>query len=239
MPKPTLATCSLAGCFGCHMSLLDIDERLFELLELVDLDRSPFDDKKEFDGRVDIGLIEGGCANEHDVALLRRFREQCGVLVSVGACAINGGVPAMRNPLPLRECLEETYLRGPALGERLIPDDDELPRAVAVRVCVLLGGPAVRRPSRVPDAVVAGDRVERDGVLEARELAGAPPQLDLPVVHHGHSRRVVAPVFEPPQPIDQHGHDFLRPDVSDDSTHYLLRSLGPHPQLAVRPRPRA
>ena len=128
MPKPTLATCSLAGCFGCHMSLLDIDERLFELLELVDLDRSPFDDKKEFDGRVDIGLIEGGCANEHDVALLRRFREQCGVLVSVGACAINGGVPAMRNPLPLRECLEETYLRGPALGERLIPDDDELPR---------------------------------------------------------------------------------------------------------------
>ena len=31
--KVRLATTSLAGCFGCHMSLLDIDERLFELAE--------------------------------------------------------------------------------------------------------------------------------------------------------------------------------------------------------------
>jgi len=35
--KFKLATVSLAGCFGCHMSLLDIDERLFDLVELVGL----------------------------------------------------------------------------------------------------------------------------------------------------------------------------------------------------------
>ena len=42
--KLKLATVSLAGCFGCHMSLLDIDERLFDLLEHVELDRSPLTD---------------------------------------------------------------------------------------------------------------------------------------------------------------------------------------------------
>jgi len=31
--KLKIATTSLAGCFGCHMSFLDIDERLFDLLE--------------------------------------------------------------------------------------------------------------------------------------------------------------------------------------------------------------
>lgn len=129
MSKPRLATCSLAGCFGCHMSLLDIDERLIELVDLVDLDRSPLDDKKTFDRPVDIGLVEGGCANEHNVHVLREFRDNCQVLVSLGACAINGGVPSLRNFVPLKECLEEAYVSGPtvAAGGR-IPDDPELPR---------------------------------------------------------------------------------------------------------------
>ncbi|MDP2132330.1 MAG: NADP oxidoreductase, partial [Sulfuritalea sp.] len=39
--KLKIATTSLAGCFGCHMSFLDIDERILKLLELVEFDRSP------------------------------------------------------------------------------------------------------------------------------------------------------------------------------------------------------
>lgn len=129
MAKPKLATCSLAGCFGCHMSLLDIDERLVELIDLVDLDKSPLDDKKQFDGMVDVGLIEGGCANEHDVHVLNDFRVHCRTLVAIGACAITGGVPAMRNLVGLRECLEEAYLKGPTVeeGAGLIPNDEDLP----------------------------------------------------------------------------------------------------------------
>lgn len=128
MAKPKLATCSLAGCFGCHMSFLDIDDRLVELIELVDLDKSPLDDKKEFDCMVDIGLVEGACANEHDVHVLKDFRKNCRVLVAVGACAISGGVPALRNLVSLRECLEEAYLNGPTVEEGgMIPNDEDLP----------------------------------------------------------------------------------------------------------------
>ncbi len=34
MSKPVIATASLAGCFGCHMSLLDIDEKILQLVEV-------------------------------------------------------------------------------------------------------------------------------------------------------------------------------------------------------------
>ncbi len=115
MAKPRVATASLAGCFGCHMSLLDIDERILELFELVELDRSPLNDLKHFTGRCAIGLVEGGCCNEENVRVLREFRAHCDLLVSVGECAIGGGIPAMRNGLPLRECLDEAYRKGPTV----------------------------------------------------------------------------------------------------------------------------
>ena len=125
--KLTVATCSLAGCFGCHMSLLDIDERLLDLLELVTLDRSPLDDLKHIEGMVDLGLIEGGVCNAENIHVLQEFRQHCRILVSVGECAITGGVPSMRNSFTLKSCLEEAYLFGMGLERARIPDDPEIP----------------------------------------------------------------------------------------------------------------
>ena len=129
MGKPRVATTSLCGCFGCHMSLLDIDERILDLVQLVDFDRSPINDIKEITGSVEIGLVEGGCANEENVKVLQEFRRHCKVLVSVGDCAINGGIPAMRNMVPLEECYEEAFLTGPTVvnPQGRIPDDEEIP----------------------------------------------------------------------------------------------------------------
>ena len=129
MAKPKVATASLAGCFGCHMSLLDIDDRILKLIELVEFDKSPVDDIKEFTGRCLVGLIEGGCANEENVRVLKEFRKHCDILISVGECAIMGDVPAMRNTIPLKECLEEAYLKSPTVYNPAgrIPNDPELP----------------------------------------------------------------------------------------------------------------
>ncbi len=129
MAKAKIATTSLCGCFGCHMSLLDIDERIIQLAELVEFDRSPVNDIKTIVGTVDVGLVEGGCANEENIKVLREFREHCNVLISVGDCAINGGVPAMRNSIPLKECYEEAFLNGPTVvnPSGKIPSDDEIP----------------------------------------------------------------------------------------------------------------
>jgi NAD-reducing hydrogenase small subunit len=124
--KVRVATASLAGCFGCHMSLLDIDERILDLAELVVFDRTPLTDIKTF-GPCDLGLVEGGVANAENVEVLRELRRQCKVLVAVGACAVTGGIPAMRNSVPLAECLEEAYLHGMGVANPGIPSDPELP----------------------------------------------------------------------------------------------------------------
>jgi NAD-reducing hydrogenase small subunit len=124
--KLRVATASLAGCFGCHMSLLDIDERILSLVELVEFDRTPLTDIKII-GDCDLGIIEGGVANQENVEVLLEFRKHCRILVSMGACAVNGGIPAMRNQFELRDCLEESYIHGVGLGNAMIPNDPEIP----------------------------------------------------------------------------------------------------------------
>lgn len=126
-PRVRIATASLAGCFGCHMSLLDIDERLFSLLADVEFDRSPLTDIKTVSPGTDIGLIEGGLCNAENVHVLRQFRDNCRILVAVGACAVNGGLPAQRNHLPLTRILEEVYHTRPGAANGMIPNDPELP----------------------------------------------------------------------------------------------------------------
>jgi NAD-reducing hydrogenase small subunit len=111
------------------MSILDIDDRILKLIELVDFDKSPVDDIKEFTGQCLVGLVEGGCCNEENVRVLRDFRAHCDVLISLGDCATMGGLPAMRNTIPLEECMEEAYLNGVTVynPKKLIPSDPELP----------------------------------------------------------------------------------------------------------------
>ena len=77
MSKPIVATTSLAGCFGCHMSILDIDDRILKLVELIDFNKSPVTDIKKFSERCLVGLVEGGCCNEENVRVLQDFRKHC------------------------------------------------------------------------------------------------------------------------------------------------------------------
>lgn len=124
--KLIVATAPLCGCFGCHMSLLDIDERILDLIELVKFDRTPITDIKTI-GKCDIGLIEGGVANAHNVHDLREFRANCDILVAMGSCAVTGGIPAMRNQFDLKECLEEAYIHGIGVENPHVPNDVEIP----------------------------------------------------------------------------------------------------------------
>jgi len=128
--KFIVATTSLAGCFGCHMSLLDIDTDILDVFDIVEFNKSPLTDIKKFSKRCHVGLIEGGCANAENVHILREFRKKCDILIGFGECAIMGGIPAMRNFIPLKECLEESYLNGMTseIGADVIPAHEDLPK---------------------------------------------------------------------------------------------------------------
>ena len=128
--KFVVGTTSLAGCFGCHMSLLDIDTELLDMIEIVEFNKSPLTDIKNFTKHCHVGLIEGGCANDENVHVLKNFRDNCDVLIAFGECAIMGGIPAMRNFVPLKETLEEAYLNGitTVLGADVVPAHEDIPK---------------------------------------------------------------------------------------------------------------
>ena len=143
----TLATVWLDGCSGCHMSLLDMDERLIELSSQFRLVFSPLVDRKIFPDQVDVTLVEGAVASEEDLKKIRRIRERTRILVSLGDCALTGNVSAMRNmigPLPV---LQRVYLENvdlqtpvppvgvPALLDRVRPVHEVVPVDVFVPGC--------------------------------------------------------------------------------------------------------
>ena len=122
MSKPTLATVWLDGCSGCHMSLLDMDERLVELSEQFELVYSPLVDYKKFPEQVDITLIEGSVSSDEDDRKIREVRAHTRILVSLGDCAVTGNVPAMRNSIPVPELLDGVY-KGNGLLQGQVPAD--------------------------------------------------------------------------------------------------------------------
>ena len=95
--KFTLATVWLDGCSGCHMSVLDMDERLLVLNERVELVYSPLVDAKEFPPDVDITLVEGAVSTVDDLAKILQIRARTRMLIALGDCAVTGNVPGLRN----------------------------------------------------------------------------------------------------------------------------------------------
>ena len=119
MSKPRLATVWLDGCSGCHMSFLDMDERLLEIAERADIVYSPLVDTKEYPADVDVCLVEGAVSSEDDLHKIRLVRERTKTLVSFGDCAVTANVPGMRNPIGVRPLLERAYLENVTLNPRI------------------------------------------------------------------------------------------------------------------------
>jgi NAD-reducing hydrogenase small subunit len=107
--KKKLATVWLDGCSGCHMSFLDMDERLIELAEQFELVYSPIVDHKIFPQGVDISLVEGSVSTDADEQKIRMVRERTAMLVSLGDCAVTGNVPSMRNAFTVSSILERAF----------------------------------------------------------------------------------------------------------------------------------
>ncbi|MBI4906848.1 MAG: oxidoreductase [Acidobacteria bacterium] len=106
--KPKIATVWLGGCSGCHMSFLDLDERLIELASKTEICYSPVIDIKEFP-RVDFALVEGAVANEDHLHEIHHIRERCRVLIAFGDCAVTSNVTGMRNLFPLQDLMRQVY----------------------------------------------------------------------------------------------------------------------------------
>jgi NAD-reducing hydrogenase small subunit len=177
MDRLKLATVWLAGCSGCHMSFLDLDEWLIELARLADVVYSPLLDRKEYPEGVDVVLVEGAVANEDNLHFVQQVRQRTKTLVSFGDCAVTGNVTALRNPLGfalpvLERAYKELADSNPRLPQEpgIVPPllDRVVPVHAVVPVDFYLPGcpPPAERIRAVLEAVLAGERP----VLQAQDI---------------------------------------------------------------------
>lgn len=149
MTRLRIATVWLGGCAGCHMSLLDLDEWLFELAQIADIVYSPLADIKTFPEGVDVAFVEGAVANEDNLELIQQVRSRTKCVVAFGDCAVTGNVTALRNVLGEPEAMlqriytaADTTLDGlpsePTIVPKLLPQ--VLPVHQVIRVDAFLPG---------------------------------------------------------------------------------------------------
>jgi NAD-reducing hydrogenase small subunit len=152
--KVTVSSDWLAGCSGCHMSLLDMDLRLIQLLEKVQLTATPVTDLKHPSEKgVDVGILEGAVNNSATEAVARRMRERCKILIALGDCAVFGGVVTMRNAVHIGAAMKRAYVDTESTVNGSVPVHEDL---------------AVMQDARALDQVVAVDIY----------LPGCPPSAD-------------------------------------------------------------
>lgn len=178
MDKIKLATVWLAGCSGCHMSFLDLDEWLFDLAQKVDVVYSPVgSDIKEYPEGVDVCLVEGAVANEENLELIHKVRKRTKLLISFGDCAVTGNVPAMRNMLKgadpvLKRCYLELGDTTPQFPHfpGIVPEllDRVMPVHEVVQVDLFMPGcpPSWDRIQAVVEPLLRGETP----VMEGRDM---------------------------------------------------------------------
>jgi NAD-reducing hydrogenase small subunit len=182
--KLRLATVWLAGCSGCHMSFLDLDEFLFDLAEKVDVVFSPVGtDVKIYPENVDIALVEGAVANVDNLELALQLRQRTALVISFGDCAVTANVPGLRNLLDgghdgAKAVLERGYLEladatgqlpfAPGIVPELLPR--VLPLHEVIPVDIYLPGcpPSADRIREAITPLLDGERPAMEGAAMLR-----------------------------------------------------------------------
>ena len=98
----------------------------------------------------------------------------------------------------------------------------QLARGVAVRVRVFERHPAMRRPARVADAGRSRERMVFDFLNERRDMPDRLANFDFSTIQHSRAGRIVTPVFQTAEPLQQEGHGVGIPHITNDSAHDQL-----------------
>ncbi|XOB61936.1 NADP oxidoreductase [Campylobacterota bacterium DY0563] len=120
--KIRVATIWLDGCSGCHMSFLDMDERIIELAKYMDVVYSPYVDAKEVPENIDLFIVEGALSTDHDLEIIHKIRKNSKKILALGDCAITGNVSTLKNLAGTDAALEKGYFDLADLNKGKYPD---------------------------------------------------------------------------------------------------------------------
>jgi F420-non-reducing hydrogenase small subunit len=187
--KAKISTEWLSGCSGCHIAVVDLHEKLLNLVDMAEFVRLPvLMDEKAYPS-ADVGIVEGAVRSEHDREALLRLRKSVNKLIAFGSCAVYGG-PSGIGWLYSREVvMDRVFGNGPTnaggelpdsgavkLEDGVIPVDEVVevdlylpgcpphPYFIAASIASLLGVPAPPLTAKTVCADCERKMVKRDGV---------------------------------------------------------------------------
>lgn len=123
-----------ASCGGCEIAVLDLDEKVLDIVEAAEivfwpvaLDFKYRDVETMADGSIDVCLFNGAIRNSEQEHIARLLRAKSKVLVAFGSCACFGGIPGLANVANRQQVFDRVYLSGPSTANQ----DGTMPRTVS------------------------------------------------------------------------------------------------------------
>jgi coenzyme F420-reducing hydrogenase gamma subunit len=107
--RPRLAVFKFASCDGCQLSILDCEDELLALADAVDIVYFLEAIRRPLEGEFDVTLVEGSVSTPDQEKEIRDVRARTKFLITLGACASNGGIQGLRNYGSLDNVLPVVY----------------------------------------------------------------------------------------------------------------------------------
>jgi F420-non-reducing hydrogenase small subunit len=110
-----------ASCGGCEIAVLDVDEKILDVLNVADIVFWPVamdvkykDVEAMPDGYMDVCFFNGAVRNSEQEHFAKLMRRKAKTLVAFGACAQLGGVPGLANEADREQVFDRAYLSSPS-----------------------------------------------------------------------------------------------------------------------------
>ncbi|MBI5062209.1 MAG: methyl viologen-reducing hydrogenase, partial [Desulfatitalea sp.] len=110
----------LNSCSGCEISIVDMGERLLDVLKVAQFVHLPALMDHKYFGQggtgkhieipeADVGILSGGLRNQEHVEVAEAFRKSCKTIIALGTCATHGGIPTLANSFTNQEIQQRYY----------------------------------------------------------------------------------------------------------------------------------
>lgn len=160
MSKPKVIIFEFTDCEGCEVEIISLREKFLTLEKRIDIVNWRLGQENNQPGPYDIAIIEGTPLTQNEVNRLKKLREESKILISLGACACLGGIPAIIDVKKRKEFYKKIY------GDKYQPRGiDALPLAAYVKVDFLIHGCPVNNQEvvRILSELLAGRRPQYRG----------------------------------------------------------------------------
>jgi len=107
--KPRLAVFKFASCDGCQLTLLDCEDELLTIAGAVEIAYFAEASRQMLPGPYDVTLVEGSVTTDEEIERIKEVRRQSRFLIAIGACAVAGGIQALRNWIDVNEYVDVVY----------------------------------------------------------------------------------------------------------------------------------